>query len=56
LQDFGDLPLIVADGSGLGLSVGSSGARISVAEIQPGTKEDEACRMRCGTTGQFIWY
>ena len=44
LQDFGDLPLIVADGVGLGLSVGSS-PRISVTKIQGGTKENEPCKI-----------
>ena len=44
LQDFGDLPLIVADGAGLGLSVGSS-PRISVTKIQGGTKENEPCKI-----------
>ena len=43
IQDFGDLPLIVADGGGLGLSVGSS-PRISVTKMQGGTKENEPCK------------
>lgn len=45
LQDFGDLPLIVADGSGLALSA-STDPRILVSEVRPGTKENEACSNR----------
>ena len=40
LQDFGDLPQIIADGSGLRLS-SSADPEVSVTEIRRGTKENE---------------
>ena len=39
-QDFGNLPLIVADGNGLALSASTS-PKVSVSEVRAGTKEDE---------------
>ncbi|KAJ1455866.1 tenascin-like protein [Pelagophyceae sp. CCMP2097] len=46
LQDFGNLPLLFADGSKLGLNIGSSGASIKVTEVQAGSKEDDICSNR----------
>merc|ERR1712072_976830 len=45
LQDFGNLPLIVADGNGLALSASTS-PKVSVSEVRAGTKEDEPCSNR----------
>ena len=44
LQDFGNLPLIVADGNGLALSASTS-PKVSVSEVRAGTKEDEPCKI-----------
>mmetsp|Transcript_23407 Transcript_23407/g.70277 ORF Transcript_23407/g.70277 Transcript_23407/m.70277 type:complete len:446 (+) Transcript_23407:499-1836(+) len=45
LQDFGDLPTIIADGDGLRLS-SSTSPRVSVTETRRGTKENESCSNR----------
>lgn len=49
-QEFGNVPMLVPDGTGLRHTTSTSS--ISVAERQPGTKEDEFCSNRgiCDTT------
>ncbi|KAJ1446442.1 hypothetical protein M885DRAFT_625253 [Pelagophyceae sp. CCMP2097] len=46
LQDFGDLPLIVADDRRLVLTVGKTPPSVRVRETQKGTKEDDVCANR----------
>jgi len=58
LQDFGDLPLIIADGDGLKLSASTS-PKVSVTEIRRGTKENESCQLillyRGGENDSGFW-
>merc|ERR1719230_1156531 len=46
LQDFGDLPSIVADSSSLKMSIATSSAKISIATTTDGSKEDNDCSDR----------
>ena len=46
LQDFADVPMIVADASLLTMSVSTSTASIKVSEIQEGTRENDHCSNR----------
>ena len=46
LQDFGNLPLVVADSSNLKMSIATSSAKMTIATTTDGSKEDHDCSDR----------